>query len=43
MPEYEKPLFGVLAILEMGIATVRLECPHFGEWLTTLESLGQAK
>lgn len=42
MPEYEKPLFGVLAILEIGIARVRSECPHFEEWLSTLESLGQS-
>jgi hypothetical protein len=37
MPEYEKPLFGVLAILEIGLTKVRSECPHFSDWLSKLE------
>lgn len=39
VPEYEKPLFGALAILEIGLSKMRLECPHFGAWLTQPESL----
>jgi hypothetical protein len=39
VPGYQKPLFGVLAILEMGLAPIRAECPHFDRWLLTLESL----
>ncbi len=35
---YEKPLLGVLAILEIGLDTIRAECPHFHEWLTHLEA-----
>jgi len=34
---YEKPLFGTLAALKMGLATIRRECPHFKEWLERLE------
>ena len=39
VPDYQKPIYGVLAILEIGLARIRAECPHFGGWLTTLESL----
>ena len=39
MPKYEKPLFGVFAVLEMGLDRIRVECPHFDTWLTKLESL----
>jgi hypothetical protein len=36
---YEKPLFGTLAVLEIGLARIRLECPHFDSWINNLESL----
>ena len=36
---YEKPLFGTLAALEIGLPTIRRECPHFGDWLNRLEQL----
>ena len=36
---YEKPLFGTLATLEIGLPTIRRECPHFGNWLDLLEKL----
>ncbi len=36
---YEKPLHGNLAILEIGLATIRSKCPNFNEWLSTLETL----
>lgn len=39
-PKYEKPLYGTLVVLEIGLNTIRGECPHFGSWLTWLESLG---
>ena len=35
---YEKPLFGTLAVLEIGITRIRAECPHFDAWLNKLES-----
>jgi hypothetical protein len=37
VPGYEKPLLGVLAMLEIGLARIRAECPHFDGWLTRLE------
>jgi hypothetical protein len=39
VPEYEKPLLGTLAVLEIGLSTIRAECPHFAGWLDKLESL----
>jgi hypothetical protein len=39
VPGYEKPLFGALAALEIGLARIRSECPHFDSWLSQLESL----
>jgi hypothetical protein len=39
MPGYQKPLFGVLAVLEIGLSRIRSECPHFDRWLRQLESL----
>ena len=38
VPGYQKPLLGVLAILEIGLARIRDECPHFDGWLTRLEA-----
>jgi hypothetical protein len=38
VPGYEKPLLGVLAILEIGLSRIREECPHFNGWLKQLES-----
>ena len=36
---YEKPLLGVLAVLEIGLNRIRAQCPHFDGWLKKLESL----
>jgi hypothetical protein len=36
-PSYRKPLHGVLAAKRITIDVIRGECPHFDEWLTTLE------
>jgi Domain of unknown function (DUF4276) len=36
---YQKPLLGVLAVLEIGLSRIRAECPHFDGWLRQLESL----
>jgi hypothetical protein len=38
-PGYEKPLLGSLAALEIGLSSIRAECPHFDSWLAKLESL----
>jgi hypothetical protein len=39
LPGYEKPILGSLAILDIGLETIRAECPHFNSWLQRLESL----
>jgi Domain of unknown function (DUF4276) len=36
---YQKPLLGVLAVLEIGLSRIRAECPQFDGWLRQLESL----
>lgn len=37
IPHYEKPLLGLLAALEIGLPTIRSECPHFDQWIRRLE------
>ena len=37
VPGYQKPLMGTLAAMEIGLATMRAECPHFDGWLKRLE------
>lgn len=37
VPEYEKPLMGTLAVLEIGLEVIRRECPLFGAWVERLE------
>jgi len=32
-----------LAVLEIGLDTIRKECPHFRAWITRLEKLGIGK
>ena len=38
-PGYEKPLFGVIAAIEIGLPKMRKECAHFDGWLRSLELL----
>ena len=38
-PEYEKPLYGVIAALEIGLEAMRRECQHFNSWLSQLEAI----
>jgi hypothetical protein len=38
---YQKPLLGVVAVLEIALSRIRAECPHFNGWLTQLESLAR--
>ncbi len=40
-PAYQKPFHGAIAAKRIGIEVIRQECPHFNEWLSALESLGQ--
>ncbi len=37
VPNYEKPLMGTLAILEIGLDAIRQECPLFRKWIEQLE------
>lgn len=39
-PAYDKPLYGSLAALEVGLEAIRRECPLFNEWVRTIEALG---
>lgn len=39
VPGYAKPLMGPLAALEIGLETIRQECPHFRAWIGQLEHL----
>jgi uncharacterized protein DUF4276 len=36
IPNYEKPILGSLAALEIGLAAIRHQCPHFNGWLEQL-------
>ncbi len=38
IPQYQKPLMGNLAALEIGLSAMRSECPHFDGWLKQLET-----
>lgn len=37
--EYQKPYHGILIAKQIGLVRIRNECSHFGNWLSTLESL----
>jgi len=39
IPGYQKPLYGNLAALEIGLDKIKNACPHFQDWLTRLENL----
>ena len=39
VPDYQKPVDGTAAAMEIGLETIRQECPHFGQWLELLERL----
>lgn len=39
VPGYQKLLGGKRAALEIGLAGIRAQCPHFAGWLSRLESL----
>jgi len=38
-PEYEKPLHGPLATIDIGLDAILQECPHFRQWLEWLQGL----
>lgn len=40
-PSYNKVIDGVQAAASIGIETIRRECPHFRDWIETLEGPGR--
>jgi hypothetical protein len=40
MPGYEKPLYGSLAAIEIGIDVMRQECRRFDQWVQKMENAG---
>jgi hypothetical protein len=41
MPVYEKPLYGSLAAIEVGLDVIRQECKRFDQWVKCLEELAK--
>lgn len=39
IPHYNKPLYGALLAIDIGLDSIRNECPRFAEWLGKLEAL----
>ena len=39
VPDYQKPVDGTVAASSIGLAAIRRECPHFGNWLAGLENI----
>ena len=39
VPRYQKPLMGKLAVLKIGLDSIRTECPNFRAWIERLESI----
>lgn len=37
---YVKTVDGIIAARKIGLAKMRQECPHFNEWITKLENIG---
>lgn len=38
-PGYQKPVDGPLVAMEIGLSSIRSQCPHFDAWVTLLEQL----
>jgi hypothetical protein len=39
VPEYQKTVFGVSAVQDLGIERIRANCKHFDTWLKRMEAL----
>jgi hypothetical protein len=39
IPEYAKPVAGILIAQKIGLETLRIKCAHFGDWMNQLEQL----
>lgn len=40
LENYVKTVDGIVIAQKIGLQTMRQECPHFNEWITKLENLG---
>jgi hypothetical protein len=38
IPGYQKPLHGNIAAIDIGLESIRAQCPHFSNWLSRLEA-----
>jgi hypothetical protein len=38
---YRKPAYGPIIAGRIGLNAIKAACPHFGQWVTRLEALGQ--
>jgi Domain of unknown function (DUF4276) len=38
VPNYQKPLYGNLIAMEIGLVEIRNKCSHFNSWVTELET-----
>jgi hypothetical protein len=43
LPDYQKPVAGLLIAQRIGLAAIRAVCPRFDAWITRLESLAGAQ
>nr|WP_297385901.1 DUF4276 family protein [uncultured Roseateles sp.] len=43
VPGYQKPLYGTIAALEIGLEPMRAECPLFHSWVSRLEVWGKSQ
>lgn len=41
VPIYDKVIGGSLMVIDLGLPAIRVRCPHFDQWVTKLEQLGQ--
>jgi hypothetical protein len=37
LPDYRKPVAGPLILKQIGLTTLRRECPHFNQWIERIE------
>lgn len=42
LPDYQKPVAGLLIAQRIGLAKMRQECPHFDGWMTRLSTLNDS-
>lgn len=42
MPQYQKALHGPLIAADIGLEEMRKQCPHFNQWLCSIEQLAVA-